>query len=247
MPDAGRVALVTGGSRGIGRAIALKLAQDGHRVAVNYRERADAAAEVVRLIEEMGGVAIAVQGDVGKAEDVKRVFAEVTEKLGPVQVLVNNAGIERTMLLIGLDEDAWDQVIESNLKSVYLCSRTAARQMIKARWGRIISISSVVAKIGGPAHTNYAASKAGIIGFTKSIAREFSSRNITANAVAPGFIQTEMTEKLSEKAREEIFKQIPMGKLGTPKDVAGVCLFLASSEADYITGQTIVVDGGMAI
>ena len=241
------VALVTGGSRGIGRACAVALAGAGHAVAVNYSSNADAASEVVSAIQATGGTAIAVGGDVGNAEAVASVFEQVTTDLGPVDILVNNAGITRDGLLLRMSTDDWDQVIETNLRSVYLCTKTALRSMIRNKWGRIISISSVAGIAGNPGQANYAASKAGVIGFTKSIAKEVGARGITANVVAPGFIATDMTDALGEDAMQAATESIAVGRLGVPGDVAGAVLFLASDDAAYITGQTVTVDGGLAL
>ncbi|MEA3511521.1 MAG: 3-oxoacyl-ACP reductase family protein, partial [Actinomycetota bacterium] len=199
-----RVALVTGGSRGIGRAIALRLASGGHAVAINYAANSAAADEVVEAITSEGGAAIAVQADVGDADAVGAMFKDVEERLGRVEVLVNNAGITRDGLLLRMGPEAWDEVIETNLRSVYLCSRAAMRGMLRSKWGRIISVSSISGISGNPGQANYAASKAGIIGFSKSIAREIGSRNITVNVVAPGFIETDMTEELGNEIAEEV-------------------------------------------
>ena len=242
-----RVALVTGGSRGIGRAIALRLASDGHAIAVNYAANAAAADEVIEMIAANGGTAIAVQADVGDADAVASMFEDVEERLGRVEVLVNNAGITRDDLLLRMGPDAWDQVIETNLRSVYLCSRAAMRGMLRSRWGRIISVSSISGISGNPGQANYAASKAGIIGFSKSIAREIGSRNITVNVVAPGFIETDMTEELGTEIAEEVASRVAVGRLGRPEEIAAAVGYLASDDAAYVTGQTLVVDGGLAL
>ncbi len=242
-----RVALVTGASRGIGRAIAIKLAQAGHHVAVNYQSNVAGANEVVAAIEGAGGRAVAVRADVGKGPDVERLFAETAERLGPVSVLVNNAGIVRDTLLLRMREDDWDAVIETDLRSVYLCTKTVVRGMIRAKWGRIVNISSVVGLQGNAGQGNYAAAKAGMLGFSRSIAREIGSRGITVNAVAPGYITTDITSGLSDEIRATILAQVPLGRLGAPEDVAEAVAFLASDGAGYITGQVLTVDGGMVM
>lgn len=241
-----RVALVTGASRGIGRAIALHLASSGCAVAVNYRSRSDAADEVVSTIEESGGRAIAVAADVGDADAVAAMTAEVVEGFGPISVLVNNAGITDDDLLLRMKPEAWDRVIQTNLGSAYLCTRAVLRGMLKARWGRIINITSVSGLSGNPGQANYAAAKAGLIGLTKSVAKEVGSRGITVNAVAPGFIETDMTEELDEDVRAAVLPAITLGRFGSPEDVAAAVGYLASEGAGYITGQVLVVDGGLA-
>ena len=242
-----RVALVTGGSRGIGRAIALRLAADGHVVAVNYASNAAAAAEVVDAIVSGGGRAIAVGADVGDEAAVAAMFETVADELGPVAVLVNNAGITRDDLMLRMKVEAWDEVITTNLRSVYLCSKAALRGMLRAKWGRIISVGSVSGIAGNPGQANYAAAKAGIIGFTKSLAKEIGSRGITANVVAPGFVATDMTADLGEAVQEAAAERISLGRLGRPEEVASAVGYLASDGAGYITGQTLVVDGGLAM
>jgi 3-oxoacyl-[acyl-carrier protein] reductase len=242
-----RVALVTGGSRGIGRAVAEHLAARGRRVAVNYAANEEAANATVQAITAAGGEAIAVAGDVGDEAAVAALFSEVEERLGAVEVLVNNAGITRDDLLLRMKPEAWDEVIRVDLTSVYLCTRAALRGMLRSRWGRIVSLSSVAGIAGNPGQANYAAAKAGIIGFTRSVAKEVGSRGITANVVAPGFISTDMTEALGDAARSAAVSATALGRLGEPKEVASAVGYLASDDAAYITGQTLVVDGGLAI
>jgi len=241
------VALVTGGSRGIGRAIALRLANDGNAVAVNYAANAAAAEEVVEKITSSGGTALAVRADVGDADAVSEMLSDVEERLGRVGILVNNAGITHDDLLLRMGPDAWDDVIQTNLRSVYLCTRAAMRGMLRLKWGRIISVSSVSGIAGNPGQANYAASKAGIIGFSKSVAREVGSRNITVNVVAPGFIETDMTDQLGSGVAEEVVQRVALGRLGQPEEIAAAVGYLASDDAAYVTGQTLVVDGGLAL
>ena len=242
-----RVALVTGGSRGIGRATAELLAARGHRVAVNYVSNSSAATEAVTVIDAAGGTAIAVQGDVGDEDAVAQIIEEVQEQLGPIEILVNNAGITRDDLIMRMKPEAWDEVLQTNLRSVYLCSRAVMRGMLRARWGRIISVSSVAGVYGNAGQANYSAAKAGIIGFTKGLAKEVGSRGITVNAVAPGFIATDMTAALGEDTTSAAVARITLGRLGTAREVAAAVGYLASDDASYITGQTIVVDGGLAL
>ena len=241
------VALVTGGSRGIGRAIALRLANDGNAVAVNYATNASAAEEVVDTITASGGTAFAVRANVGDADAVSEMLSDVEARLGRVGILVNNAGITRDDLLLRMGPDAWDDVIQTNLRSVYLCTRAALRGMLRLKWGRIISVSSVSGIAGNPGQANYAASKAGIIGFAKSVAREIGSRNITVNVVAPGFIETDMTDQLGSGVAEEVVQRVALGRLGQPEEIAAAVGYLASDDAAYVTGQTLVVDGGLAL
>jgi 3-oxoacyl-[acyl-carrier protein] reductase len=243
----GKVAVVTGSSRGIGRAIALELASQGARVVINYHSNASAAEEVVALIHEQGGQALAVQADVSHADQAERLIEAALEAYGTIDILVNNAGITRDTLLMRMSEEDWDAVLNTNLKGAFHCVKAVQRTFLRKRGGRIISISSVAGVMGNAGQANYAAAKAGLIGFTKSVARELASRNITANAVAPGFVETDMTSALPEGVLEAARAQIPLGRLGQPEDVAAVVAFLASDSAAYITGQVICVDGGLAM
>ena len=244
---AGKSALVTGASRGIGRAIALKLANLGAKVAINFAGNLEKAQEVKSTIETLGSEAILVQGDVSNFETVQEIVKTTIEKFGTIDILVNNAGITRDNLLIKMSESDFDAVIATNLKGVFNCTKALARLMMKQRGGRIINISSVVGLMGNVSQANYAAAKAGIIGFTKSTAKELASRNVTVNAVAPGFVDTDMSAVLSDKIKEELLKGIPAGRIGEPEDVANLVAFLASDQAAYITGQVIAVDGGMSM
>ncbi|HEX3031553.1 MAG TPA: 3-oxoacyl-ACP reductase FabG [Bacillota bacterium] len=243
----GKVAIVTGSSRGIGRAIALRLAAEGASVVVNYAGSEAAALAVTEEIRAKGRQAITVRADVSNQEDVDQLIKTTLEAYGRIDILVNNAGITRDGLLARMKQEDWDLLMDTNLRSVFLCSKAVLRTMMKQREGSIINISSVVGLTGNGGQANYAASKAGIIGFTKSLAQEIGSRNITVNAVAPGFITTDMTTDLGEAVQTELLTKIPLGHLGTPEDVAGVVAFLASPDAKYITGQTISVDGGMVM
>ena len=239
-----RVALVTGASRGIGRATAIALGAAGFEVCVNYRAQAAAAEEVVQTIAGAGGSAVAIQADIAKREDVDALFRQTQETFGPVAVLVNNAGITRDTLLLRMSDDEWDQVLDTNLRSAFMCTKSVLRSMVKARWGRVINISSVVGLMGNPGQANYAAAKAGLIGFTRSVAREVANRGITVNAVAPGFVTTDITNDLSSELKTRILEAIPAGRFGTPEDVADVVVFLASDASRYVTGQVLNVDGG---
>lgn len=241
----GQTALVTGGSRGIGRSIALALAEHGVKVAVNYAGSEAAAQETVARMAELGSEGIALQGNVGNSEQAENLVKEVINTWGKIDILVNNAGITRDNLIMRMKEEEFDQVIETNLKGVFNCLKAATRPMMKQRYGRIINISSVVGVTGNPGQVNYTAAKAGVIGMTKSAARELSSRGITVNCIAPGFIDTDMTRELSDEVRSELIKGIPLAKLGRAEDIANAAVFLASEGAAYMTGQTLHVDGGM--
>ncbi len=243
----GKVAVVTGASRGIGSAIAKRLAADGAQVIINYNGSADKAEQVKQEIEAAGGVALAMQWDVSDAAACDAAFAEIIQTWGRVDILVNNAGITRDGLLMRMSEEDFDRVLDINLKGTFHCIRSVSRQMMKQRSGRIINLSSVVGVNGNAGQANYAASKAGVIGLTKSVAKELASRNVTANAIAPGFIDTDMTQVLNDGQKERIMAQIPAGRFGAPEDIANLAAFLASDNAGYITGQVICVDGGMAI
>jgi 3-oxoacyl-[acyl-carrier protein] reductase len=241
----GKVALVTGASRGIGRAIALRLAGLGALVAVNFNQSADAANEVVQEIIVNGGKAIAVQGDVGKFEQAQKVVKTTTDTFGRLDILVNNAGTTRDNLLALMKEQDFDFVIENDLKSVFNCSKAALRPMMKQRYGRIVNITSVSGIMGNPGQTNYSAAKAGIIGFTKAMAKEYAGKNIYVNAVAPGYVPTDLTNALPNEVKEGIVKYVALQRFGTCEEVADAVAFLASDRASYITGQTLAVDGGM--
>ena len=243
----GKIALVTGGSRGIGRAIALRLAGEGAKVAVNYAGNRTAAEEVKAIIEQHGGTAMIVQTDVSDSMAATEMVARVHEELGGLDILVNNAGITRDTLLLRMKDEDFDAVINTNLKGIYACTKAAAKFMTKQRSGRIVNLSSVVGEIGNVGQTNYAAAKAGVIGFSKAAAKEFASRNVTVNVVAPGFIDTDMTAVLKDSIREKLIEEVPLGALGKPEHVADAVLFLVSDAASYITGQVLNVDGGMVM
>ncbi|MGG3913174.1 3-oxoacyl-[acyl-carrier-protein] reductase [Bacillus sp. es.034] len=243
----GKVALVTGASRGIGREIALELAREGCHVAVNYAGSEAKANEVVDEIKSMGREAIAVQCNVSDAEGVQAMVKETIGEFGSIDILVNNAGITKDNLLMRMKETEWDDVININLKGVFLCTKAVTRQMMKQRSGRIINISSIVGVSGNPGQANYVAAKSGVIGLTKTTARELAPRGITVNAVAPGFISTDMTDQLPEDVRSEMLKQIPLSRFGAPGDIAKVVTFVASDSASYMTGQTLHIDGGMVM
>lgn len=246
----GKAAIVTGagrGGRGIGRGIALALAEAGADVVITARTNIADAEAVAEAVRALGRKGIAVACDVADGAAVDALFERTKTELGKVDILVNNAGITRDGLLLRMAEDAWDAVMGTNLKGTFLCTKAAAKLMVKQRVGRIINITSVMGQVGNPGQANYSASKAGIIGFTRTVARELGSRNITVNAVAPGFIDTQMTEGIEGEARDGVLGRIPLGRLGTPEDVGAVVAFLASDAAAYITGQTITVDGGMTV
>lgn len=243
----GRVSIVTGASRGIGRAIAVQLGRDGGQVVVNYVGRESDARETAELIEQVGGKAVVEQADVRRMEDAERLLETALASFGRVDVVVNNAGITRDGLLMRMKEEDWDDVLDTNLRGAFHMIKAAARPMMKQRSGRIINITSVVGIVGNPGQANYVSAKAGLIGLTKSTAREFAPRGITVNAVAPGYIETEMTRELSGELTERMKEGIPLGRIGSPEDVAKAVAFLASEDAAYITGQVLAVDGGMVM
>jgi 3-oxoacyl-[acyl-carrier protein] reductase len=243
----GKTALVTGASRGIGRAIALELARQGVNVAVNFAGNAQKAEEVVSEIKALGVEAFAIKADVANSDEVTAMVKATIETFGSLDILINNAGITRDGLIMRMKEEDWDAVINTNLKGVFNCAKAVTRQMMKQRFGRIVNISSVVGVLGNAGQANYVAAKAGVIGLTKTLARELANRNITVNAVAPGFIETDMTEELSTEIKQELLKQIPLSQLGKPEDIARVVRFLVSDDANYMTGQTLHVDGGMVM
>jgi 3-oxoacyl-[acyl-carrier protein] reductase len=242
----GRTALITGGGRGIGRATAIRLARDGAQIAINFKGNAEAAEEAKHLVEKGGGKATLIQGDVSVDDQAEAVVkAALAFGGGRLDVLVNNAGITRDNLLVRMSAEDWDAVVDLNLRGAFLVTKAAMRPMMKQRSGRIVNVSSVAGVAGNAGQANYASAKAGLIGFTKTVAREMAVRNITCNAVAPGFVDTDLTHALLKQMEETILKQVPLGRFGTVEDVANAIAFLASDEASYITGQVLVVDGGM--
>jgi 3-oxoacyl-[acyl-carrier protein] reductase len=243
----GKNALVTGGGRGIGRAISLRLASMGAHVFINYVSNSNAAEETLKMITDAGGTVDIVAFNVANAEEAQNAIKQLIKDAGSLDILVNNAGITRDGLMVRMKEEAWDAVLDTNLKGAFLCAKAAARSMMKKRWGRIVNISSVVAFVGHAGQTNYASAKAGMQGLTKSMAHEFATRNITVNAVAPGYIVTDMTNDLPEETKEKIKAVIPLATLGRPEDIAGAVAYLVGDDGNYITGETIHVNGGMAM
>ena len=241
----GKVAIVTGGSRGIGRAISQRLAAMGALVYINFVSRPDAAEQTKALIESTGGTARVIAFDVADAEQIQAAFKKIADEAGRLDILINNAGITRDGLVARMKESDWDSVLDTNLKGAFFCAKAASKTMMKQRWGRIVNISSVIGFAGNAEQVNYAAAKAGLIGMTKAMARELASRNITVNNVAPGYIITDMTDALSEDVQAQMKKEIPLGSLGTPEDVAGAVAFLVGEDGRYLTGQTLHVNGGM--
>lgn len=245
----GKVSIVTGASRGIGRGIAVRLAQEGAKVVINHRGSADGAEETARLVREAGGEVLVVQADVSKFDEAQRLVQEALAAFGQIDILVNNAGTTRDTLLMMMKEEQWDLVIDTNLKSVFNCCKAVARPMVKRKNGRIVNISSVSGLAGQGGQTNYAASKAGVIAFSKSLAKELGSRNITVNVVAPGFVPTALTEGILAEGdnTQRAIEATPLGRLGTPEDIAGAVVFFASDDASFITGQVLSVDGGLVM
>lgn len=243
----GKKALVTGASRGIGKAIAIRLASEGAIIGVNYNASEQEASDVVDEIRSLGSNAIKLKGNIADSKDAQNLIQLAEDEFGGLDILVNNAGITKDNLLMRLSEEDWDQVIDTNLKGAFLCTKAALRSMVRQRYGKIINMSSVVAITGNAGQSNYTAAKAGLIGFTKTIAREVASRGITVNAIAPGFIETQMVNTINLQMQEKILDRIPLGYFGTPEDVAGVVAFLVSEDARYITGQVIGIDGGLSL
>lgn len=247
MIEDGRVAIVTGGGRGIGRAIAIRLAREGADVAISYRSNDSAAEQTAELVRERGVRCALFKGDVSSPDDVDALVRGVNDVFGRTDILVNNAGTTRDNIMLRMKEDEFDEVLGTNLKGTYLCTRAVLRGMVRARWGRIVNISSVVGLVGNAGQANYAASKAGIIGLTKSVAREVAQRGITVNAVAPGYVETELTGGLPDEVKQRIRAQVPTGRFGEPEEVAEAVAFLAGEGTGYVTGQTLAVDGGMTM
>ncbi len=241
----GKVSLVTGASRGLGKAIALRLASLGTKVAINYLTSDQAAASLSREIERGGGEAMLAKANVAEAKEARAMVREIVDRWGKIDILVNNAGIVKDNLLPRMADEAWDEVINTNLRGAYLCTKFAVRSMMEQLWGRVINIASLAGIVGNMGQANYSAAKGGLIAFTKSVARELGSRNITVNAIAPGFITTEMTAKLPQETRDVILSRIPLKRFGTPDDIAELVAFLASERASYITAQVICIDGGV--
>ena len=241
----GKISLVTGASRGLGKAIAIKLAAMGSKIVVNYTANEEQANNVVKEIESKGGEAIAIKADVSDSDAVKVMTREIVDKWGKIDILINNAGITKDNLILRMSDSAWDDVINTNLKGAYLCSKFALRTMMDQPWGRIINVSSLAGLIGNIGQTNYSAAKGGMIAFTKSLAREVGSRNITVNAIAPGFIVSDMTDKLPQEMKDEVLSRVSLNRFGTPEDVAELAAFLGSERAGYITAQVICIDGGV--
>jgi 3-oxoacyl-[acyl-carrier protein] reductase len=240
-----KVALITGGSRGIGRAAAVALAERGFGVGINYASNADAAKETLQLVEEAGSDGICIQADVGDSDAVDRLFAEIENSLGPASVLVNNAGVRADGLALSMKDDAWDRVMRANLFGTFACCRRALRPMLRARSGRIVNITSVAGLHGSPGQANYSAAKAGVIGLTKTLAREIATKGITVNAVAPGLVETDLTTTLNDKQWDALVAEVPAGRAGTAEEVGRLIAFLCSDDAQYITGGVFVIDGGM--
>jgi len=243
----GKSALVTGGSRGIGRAIALRLAQTGANVAINYSTQKESALEVVEEIKQLGVNSLALQADISQTDQVKKMASQLLEEWGRSDILVNNAGIRHDSLLPRMSDETWDEVMAVDLRGVFLCTREFIRSMLRQRWGRVVNISSGIAFTGNIGQANYAAAKAGVLGFTRAMAREVATRNITVNSVLPGYVETDIVSDLTQEMRDLILAHIPMNRFGTPAEIAGMVAFLCTEEASYITGQSLCVDGGITL